>query len=84
MNYPECEKLSAIKDQSQIVGEFLDWLQNEKNVVLCDPTESWDHPYVPISKGSNRLLAEYFKIDLDKIEEEKLAMLEEFRKGAKT
>lgn len=34
MNYPEHEKLSAIKDQSQAIGEFLEWLQGSKSARL--------------------------------------------------
>ncbi len=31
----ELERISAIRDQSQTIGEFLDWLQNEQGVVLA-------------------------------------------------
>jgi hypothetical protein len=30
--YPEHEKLTAISDASQAIGEFLDWLSSEKSV----------------------------------------------------
>jgi hypothetical protein len=33
--YPEHEKLDKVKDQSEICGEFLDWLRIEKNLALC-------------------------------------------------
>lgn len=32
--YPEHEKLSKIQNQSQSIGEFLEWLKTEKNGFL--------------------------------------------------
>lgn len=61
--YPEHEKLSAIQDQSQQIGMFLDWLQETY------PYESAELPRI------QKLLAEYFEIDEDKLEEEKRLML---------
>lgn len=34
--YPEHQRLSAIADESQVIGEFLDWLPTI-GVVLCEP-----------------------------------------------
>lgn len=34
--YPEHEKLDEIKDQSQAIGEFLEWLGREKSIELCE------------------------------------------------
>lgn len=34
VQYPEHEKLSAIKDKSQAIGEFIEWLQNDKGVTF--------------------------------------------------
>lgn len=33
--YPEHEKLEAVKDESQTIGEFLEWLLSEHGVTLC-------------------------------------------------
>ena len=33
-NYPEHDKLSKISDESQLVGEFIDWLQ-DKGYTIC-------------------------------------------------
>jgi hypothetical protein len=65
MKTTECDKLHAIKDQSQVIGEFLDWLEDEHEVFL--------------PKSVTNLLAEYFDIDLEKVEQEKLAILEDLR-----
>jgi len=29
-NYPECEKLAKVSDESQEIGTFLEWLRNVK------------------------------------------------------
>ena len=33
---PELDKMLANKEQSLAIGEFLDWLQSEKKIVLCN------------------------------------------------
>lgn len=66
-DYPEHDRLSAIKDESQAQGEFLQWLSDEGEI----------HLYRPLKE----LLAEYHEIDLSKIETEKRAMLAKIREG---
>ena len=85
MQYPEHDKLSKIKEQSQWLGGFIDWLNHEKIYTIA---EYCDDDYgcqrlVPAHKSIEKWLADYFKIDLSKLEEEKLAMLAEIRKGYK-
>lgn len=84
MNYPEHEKLRAIKGQSQSIGSFLDWLEEggyskigkihlacyDNHGDLCD-----------VYASVQDLLAAYFGIDRQKLEQEKLAMLDELRKA---
>lgn len=77
LKYPEHEKLILVQDQSQSIGEFLEWLTNEKGLSFC----SFDEGGVNEAYYSNQeLLAEYFGIDLYKIEQEKKQMLKEIRK----
>lgn len=69
---PECEKLSQVADKSQEIGNFLEWLQETH--VIC----YWDEDYGGYSreyKSTEKWLAEYFDIDLDKVEEERRALL---------
>lgn len=40
--YPEHEKLRSISDQSQAIGEFLEWLQGEQGVRLIKPADFED------------------------------------------
>jgi hypothetical protein len=89
--YPEHEKLHKVKDLSQSCGEFLDWLQNEKFIRLCtledertineDEEDEEELPagFYQINQSNTSLLAEYFGIDPNKLEEEKRQMLDEIR-----
>lgn len=81
--YPEHEKLHSVKEQSQAIGEFLTWIQEEKGIVLCNylgPGKIQD-VYAPTDANIEKLLAEYFGINLNVLEQEKRQMLNEFRKG---
>ena len=85
--YPEHDKLAKVSDRSQAIGEFLEWLgERESKVVLCslERTSSGFYPkkiFLPIANSVERLLAEYFEIDLKVIEDEKRAMLDVCRKA---
>lgn len=80
-DYPEHEKLHKISDQSQAIGEFLDWLEDEKNVYL-GYTHIIDTPWSDEERfdlwhyNTQKLLAEFFDIDYDKLQAEKDIMLE--------
>lgn len=78
MGFPEHEKLKLIKDKSQAIGEFLEWLGAEKGLHVAQ----WisEHRLMPANYSTEKLLAEFFDIDLDKLEDEKRAMIEEQRK----
>ena len=114
--------MSAIKDRSQAIGEFLEWLEEEKGWEIAERHTHTDYCYTmgldpdefrktygpkgngiaephEVSKGrfgnsqcgisglwrvsfsANKLLAEFFDIDLNKIESEKRAMLNELRQA---
>lgn len=82
MKYPECEKLAAVKDKSQIVGEFIDWLRHEKGFDICEPDTNNDgeEEYYPVTASVEKLLAEFFDIDLDKVEKERRKILADLGK----
>jgi hypothetical protein len=109
-----------VAEDSQKIGNFLDWLLQEQDIHLCSPhihndncyehgtveppadgKRSWDsginyrqkytdekwlvcgykeNENVLVRESFEKLLARYFDIDLDKVEKEKRAMLEELRK----
>ncbi len=82
--YPEHEKLAAISDQSQTIGQFLDWLAevgiHRARWVVLDSmwTEEESELCLDITSIQD-LLAEYFDIDQDVITAEKWAMLDDLR-----
>lgn len=108
-NYPEHDKLDAVKDRSQSIGEFLSWLSAQglsrcyylPEMYICldcgeiDPSrvsarrrecpecdedvELREEGYYPDHRGVEKLLAEYFDIDLAKVEQEKRQMLATLR-----
>jgi hypothetical protein len=81
--YPEHDRLLAVKTESQALGEFLEWLQavDGGDIILAErgpydgPNDQLFMKHVDV----NALLANYFGIDLAIIEEEKRAMLERQR-----
>lgn len=79
MDYPECEKIHAKREESTTIGNFLDWAE-EKGYVFCVLDHKYDD-YYPITKRIEELLADYFGIDLEKAEKERQQMIEEIRKN---
>lgn len=73
---PELDRLAAIAEDSHKIGEFLDWLEGRR--LMIAEWDDTDHP-VPAQTPKEHLLAEYFKIDLSKVEQEKRAFLEYWR-----
>lgn len=70
--FPEHAKLRVVQPLSQACGAFLDWLE-EQGLSICEMDASgtrW-----PVQRSKERLLAEHFDIDLNKLEAEKRAML---------
>jgi hypothetical protein len=72
-NYPECDKLSSVSVESQIIGEFLDWC-NMQGVHLATYYE--ERGLVADHRSITQILADYYDIDLDKVEEEKRKLLD--------
>jgi len=102
MEHPECDKMKAVHEKSQTIGEFLEWLagkgihlvtvhthtdscldeegecKDKYGNRLCGYSEG---DYQPLHFSTENLLAEYYGIDLKKVDAEKDQMLEEFRKN---
>lgn len=83
--YPEHQKLLAAKPRSEVIGAFIEWLPTQ-NLWFCkvhvhdeDCTKFCEarHDYYGVTVEA--LLARYFEIDLNVIETEKRAMLDEIR-----
>lgn len=73
---PEHNKMVMVKHESQIVGDFLEWL-DQQGMTICNLVEDY---YCPVRLSREQLLAKYFGIDLDKIEQENRAILDYARK----
>lgn len=81
--YPEHEKLRAISDKSQAIGEFLEWADaHGMFLARYQKRGALDEP-VPVGTSVTELLAEFYGIDLTKIETEKRAMLDAMRRANK-
>ncbi|MHA1952485.1 MAG: hypothetical protein ACW96U_00875 [Candidatus Heimdallarchaeaceae archaeon] len=89
--YPECEKLKDAQDQSQTIGEFLEWLEY-RGVVLCvhcntnsqffyNPDLTDEDGFEPVQKNREDILAQYFDIDLNKVEQERQQILSKLQEG---
>ncbi len=76
----ELEKLKDVAEVSQKIGEFLDWLLNGHGYYLCELRKCEDRDeFYPTHKHIEDILAQYFNIDLNKVEQEKRKILEEIR-----
>lgn len=79
---PEAEKLAAVSEDSNKIGGFLSWLSSQ-GVYLAEYDESDNFvrssDYKLTDYGINRILAEYYGIDLDEVERERRALLDWLR-----
>ena len=80
LKFPELDKLEKVSKASHEIGWFLDWL-SEHGIALCETKnqEAFYHEYVRVRKSKEQLLADYFEIDLEKVEEEREQLLEHIR-----
>lgn len=78
---PELDKQSEIikSGKAGVIQEFIDWLREDKKYVLAE-WQDWegydDQQFVPIYVDPEQLMADFFKIDRDKIETERRAILD--------
>ena len=81
-NTPTLDKMLEIQEQSQLCGEFLEWLQSK--YAMFDKKQKRDNG-IFLGSGdyinTEKLLAEFFGIDLEEAEREKETILNSMRKG---
>ena len=78
---PECDKIVALQDKTQILSEFVDWL-GVNGYAICSLEETPGYPkeqWVSLRKSFEQLFADYCEIDLAKAEQERRALLEAIR-----
>ncbi len=80
---PELEKMLAVKDDSQKIGEFLEWCGEQEIILAKQADEYGEGVLFQISQTREQLLAEYFGIDLDKCEAERRELLDAVREDNK-
>jgi hypothetical protein len=81
--YPEHEKLKAVQGESQLVGNFIEWLSAEHIEFAQYGDKSYTRERLfPMNISTEKMLARYFGIDLQKLNNEKIAMLEAIRRAA--
>lgn len=78
---PELDKRKKVAldtGASQVLTDFYDWLTQEKGYTLCEPVPGNLHGYYgPASYGGpEQLFAEFFGIDLDRVEAERRLLLD--------
>ena len=91
-SYPECDKLAEASEESNKIGQFLDWMCDEKDIRFAkapnqeefdaleeDGVEAYEGMVIEVYFNIHDLLAEYFNIDLNKVEKERQQMLENIR-----
>ena len=77
----ECDKLLDVKEESMTLSSFVEWL-NSKNIAICTVEKTDGYPreqWLPIRKSYEELFADYFEIDLKKLEQEKQEILRNIR-----
>lgn len=80
---PELNKILTVKDNSQTIGEFLEWL-SEQGIILVEYIDNGrSGEFFETGISRERLLAKYYDIDLAKCETERSALLDAVREDNK-
>lgn len=76
---PELDRLAAIHDDRTVISDFIYWLGTQgihmMRWVKSDDDEGW----VPVGRDAEQLIADYYEIDLKKVEKERRAILAHVR-----
>lgn len=83
-NTPTLDRMLEIQEDSQLCGEFLNWFLHRYTVF--DRRQSRETPFVDVMGNSDyinkeKLLAEFFDIDLDEAEKERELLLKQVANG---
>lgn len=77
IQYPLNSKVELVADLSHTIAKFLEWAEKQKGLSLCEPYKPQYSWYVPIHASKEKLLLEFFGIDLAALESEKRQMVDE-------
>ena len=78
MNTPTLDRMLEIQEQSELCGEFLDWFLHK--YAVFERRQRRESPFVNADGASDyinkeKLLAEFFGIDLEEVQKEKESIL---------
>lgn len=76
---PELDKMLAVKERSQAISEFLEWLGTTNEPISFCFYDADRDEYMTIPQSTKQLLAEFFGIDLNKCERERQQLLADLR-----
>lgn len=80
--YPLNQKFDRVYDLTHAIASFLEWAEKEKDLSLCEPYKPQYAWFVPSNASREKLLLEFFGIDLAELERERRQMLDEQKKAA--
>lgn len=80
--FPQLARIQEVREASQAIGEFLDWLSEQRIDLAAVVPGSGHDRWAPITEGSESLLARHFGVDLRAAEAERRAVLADFAKVA--
>lgn len=87
LKFPEHEKIEALHGRNNLIGNFIEWLKETHTIAEWidneDENAFEDRILVPSMIRTDELIAKYFEIDLNKLENEKTAMLDSIRANKK-
>jgi len=76
---PELDKILKCCDKSQVIGEFLEWLESKDEPINLCYFDDCKKEFYPIIQSYDAILEEYFGIDGKKAEQERRDLLEFIR-----
>ena len=88
INTPTLDRMVEVQEQSQLCGEFLEWLQSK--YTMFDKKIKRESPFMDVMRdtgdyiNTEKLLAEFFGIDLEEADKEKSMLLEVERNKTKS
>lgn len=83
MNTPTLDKIKRIQENSQAIGNFIEWLEASMGIVLCKQYKNQSEHYEIVGRSVSsitELLAKHFEIDLAAAERERRKILGHLRR----
>ena len=73
--FPQLARMQAVQEQSQAIGEFIDWL-GQNGMAICTSEDGLrGDRFYPVMAPIEELLARHFGVDLQAAEKERRATI---------